>query len=182
MPAFISIPLASFFVLLAGFNLWIMLTGRGATPRSRRIWTQIHRVCGYCFISLFVIFCHFMLLRIRSADELSPRIIAHLILALILAPLLLVKLTVVRYQKSAWYVLIALGVTIFAVAFSLVSMNVAVHYLRGLTPRRVPLAISLAVIIVVVVTAVGAFISGRKPAKPSTAASAVTSSNPRSDS
>jgi uncharacterized protein YqhQ len=114
--AFISIPLASLFVLLAAFNLWIMLTGRGVTPRTRRIWTQIHRVCGYIFISLFLIFCYFMLLRIRSADELSPRIIVHLALALILALLLLVKVIVVRYQRSAWNVLIALGVTIFAIA------------------------------------------------------------------
>ena len=111
MPAFISIPLASLFVSLAAFNIWIMLSGRSVTPRSRRLWSQIHRVCGYTFIALFMIFCYFMLLRIRSADELSPRIILHLILALILTPLLLAKVIVVRYQKSAWNVLIALGIT-----------------------------------------------------------------------
>jgi len=126
---FISILLACLFVFLASFNVWIMLTSRGATPRSRKIWTGIHRICGYAFIALFVIFCYFMLLRIRLADELSPRIVLHFSLALILAPLLLVKVIVVRYQRSAWNVLITLGVTIFAVAFTLVSINVAVHYL-----------------------------------------------------
>jgi len=100
--ASVSIPLAGLFIFLAALNVWIMLTGRGATPRGRRIWTQVHRVCGYTFISLFVIFCYFMLLRIRSADELSPRIILHLSLAFILAPLLLVKVIVVRFRKSAW--------------------------------------------------------------------------------
>ena len=84
MRAFISIPLASLFVFLAAFNVWIMLTGRGATPRSRKLWTQAHRIAGYTFIALFMIFCYFMLLRIRGADELSPRIMLHMGLALLL--------------------------------------------------------------------------------------------------
>lgn len=157
MHAYLSIPLAGLFVFLAAFNVWIMLTGRGATARSRKTWTQAHRICGYAFISLFLIFCYFMLLRIRSADELSPRIILHLSLALMLAPLLLVKVIIVRYQKSAWNVLIALGVTIFALAFTLVSMNVAVHYLRDLAPHKVPFAISLRVILAVILAAIVAF-------------------------
>jgi ferredoxin-NADP reductase len=35
MRAIISLPLAGLFIFLAGFNAWIMLTGRGASPRSR---------------------------------------------------------------------------------------------------------------------------------------------------
>jgi hypothetical protein len=88
----ISLPLAGLFVVLAGFNAWIILTSRGASPRSRRRWTQAHRVCGYTFIALFAIFCYFMLLRVRgSSDELSPRLILHMGVALALAPLLLAK-------------------------------------------------------------------------------------------
>jgi ferredoxin-NADP reductase len=176
--AAVSLPLAGLFVFLAGFNVWIMLTGRGATARTRRIWTQIHRVCGYIFISLFVISCYFMVLRIRSADELSPRIVMHLTLALILAPLLLVKVIVVRYQKSAWNVLITLGVTIFASAFTLVAMNVAVHYLRNLPAHKVPFAISLRIITVVVVAAVISFFARSNPPAPKTGSSAVAPSKP----
>ena len=178
MRSYLSIPLAGLFVFLAAFNVWIMLTGRGATPRTRKIWTQIHRVCGYLFISLFVVFFYFMLLRIRSADELSPRIVMHLTLALILAPLLLVKVIVVRYQKSAWNVLMTLGVTIFAIAFTLVSMNVAVHYLRDLPAHKVPFAISLRIIAVVVVAAVIAFFARSKQPTPKTATPAVVPSKP----
>lgn len=167
MRAFISIPLAGLFVFLAGFNVWIMLSGRGVTPRGRRIWTHIHRACGYAFISLFVIFCYFMLLRIRSADELSPRIALHLSLALILAPLLLVKVMVVRYQKPAWNVLITLGVAIFAIAFTLVSMNVAVHYLRAVVPHKVPFAMSLRVIVATIIAVtIALFAKGRAKPKP----------------
>ena len=180
MHAYLSIPLAGLFVFLAAFNVWIMLTGRGATARSRKIWTQVHRICGYAFISLFLIFCYFMLLRIRSADELSPRIVLHLSLALMLAPLLLVKVIVVRYQKSAWNVLIALGVTIFALAFTLVSMNVAVHYLRDLAPHKVPLAISLRVILAVILVVIVAF-SARARTKPKMPAAPKSAAGVRSE-
>ena len=178
MHAAVSLPLAGLFVFLAGFNVWIMLSGRGATPRCRKVWTQIHRVCGYLFISLFVILCYFMLLRIRSADELSPRIVVHLTLALILAPLLLVKVIVVRYQKSAWNVLIALGVTIFAIAFTLASMNVAVHYLRDLPAHKIPFVTSLLIIAAVAVAAVIAFFVRSKPPTLKTGSSASASSKP----
>lgn len=47
--AFISIPLAGLFVLLAALNLWIVLTSRAAYTVQRRIWTQVHRICGYTF-------------------------------------------------------------------------------------------------------------------------------------
>jgi ferredoxin-NADP reductase len=187
MRASISIPLASLFVFLAAFNVWIMLSGRGATPRSGRLWRRIHRVCGYTFIALFAIFCYFMLLRIRSADELSPRILMHLTLALMLAPLLLVKVIVVRYRESAWNVLIALGVTIFAIAFTLVSINVAVHYLRDLPPHKVPFAVSLRVVSVALICAVIAFFarsrqSNLKAGAPTPAPSKAASQQPSNQS
>ena len=180
MRAFISIPLAGLFVFLAVFNIWIMLTGRGASPHSRKMWIQVHRISGYAFISLFAIFCYFMLLRIRSADEMSPRVILHASLAFMLAPLLLVKVIVVRYQKSAWNVLITLGVTIFAVAFTLVSMNLAVHYLRDIPAHKVPFAISLRVIVAVVIAAAIAFFAKGKKPTPNPPAAPLLPANPPS--
>src|SRR5262249_52844412 len=70
--AFISVPLAALFVFLAGFNAWIMLTDRGASPRSRRLWTQAHRICGYSFIALLL---GYLIYRCRSI----PRIIGVLL-------------------------------------------------------------------------------------------------------
>jgi len=163
--AFISVPLAILFVFLAGFNAWIMLTGRGASARTRRLWTQAHRMCGYSFIALFVIFCYFMLMRIRgSADELSPRLILHMGLALALAPLLFVKVIVVRYQKAAWSLLIALGVGIFITAFTLVAVNVSVRYLRLADGQKVALTTSLRIITAIVILAIVAFFAeARQP-------------------
>jgi len=94
----VSLILGCLFVLLAGFNVWSMLAGAGTSARSSRLWSQFHRAAGYAFIALYAILCYFMLLRIKGwSDELSPRIILHMGLALSLAPLLLVKLIVARY-------------------------------------------------------------------------------------
>jgi ferredoxin-NADP reductase len=161
--AIITLPLAGLFVFLAGFNAWIMLTSRGASPRGRRLWTQAHRVCGYAFIALFAIFCYFMLLRVRgSSDELSPRLILHMSLAFALAPLLLAKVIVVRYQRAAWGVLMALGISILITAFTLVAVNVSVHYLRNASPDKVSFAISLRVIVAVILLAAVAFLTRSK--------------------
>jgi hypothetical protein len=86
---------------------------------------QAHRICGYTFIALFAMFFYFMLLRLRgSSDELSPRLTLHVGFTLILAALLLAKVIVVRYQKVAWGALMALGISIFVTAFTLVTVNV----------------------------------------------------------
>jgi glycine betaine catabolism B len=166
VPAIISLSLAGLFVFLAGFNAWIMLTSRGGSPHSRRLWTQAHRICGYTFIALFAIFCYFMLLRVRgSSDELSPRLILHMGLAFTLAPLLITKVIIVRYQKAAWGILMALGISIFVVAFTLVTVNVSVHYLRNASPHKVPPAISLSVVAAVIILALVAFFTRGKQTK-----------------
>lgn len=127
MRAFISIPFASLFVLLAAFNAWIMLTGRAAhTVQSQdldagslRLRIYLHRaVRDFCY----------SLLRIR-------------------------------YRKSAWNVFMTLGVTTLAIAFTLVSMNVALHYLRDPPAQEVPFAISMRVIAAVVIGAVSALLA-----------------------
>ena len=53
----ISLTLASLFVVLAGFNVWSMLTSRGTSLRGNGLWTRIHRIAGYAFITLFAILC-----------------------------------------------------------------------------------------------------------------------------
>jgi ferredoxin-NADP reductase len=163
----ISMTLASLFVFLAGFNVWNMLTSRGSSPRSNRLWTRIHRAAGYAFIALFAVLCYFMLLRVKGwSDELSTRLILHMGLALSLAPLLFVKVIVARYQKAARGLLTAVGIGIFAIAFTLVALNVSIHYLRLASPHKVPLGTSLTVVAVVLVSAAIVYFSSFKQPKP----------------
>lgn len=155
----ISVPLAGLFVFLAGLNAWIMLSGRG----SRNFWAQVHRAAGYTFIALYVTFCYFMLLRIRGqADELSPRIILHMGLALALVPLLLVKVVAVRSQQAAWGLLQALGIAILSMAFTLVAINVSVHYFRNISAHKIAAKTSELVIISIVAACAVAFLTRKR--------------------
>lgn len=166
MPIVISLTLACLFVFLAGFNVWNMLTSRGTAARSSRLWAQIHRVAGYTFIALFAIFCYFMLLRVKGrSDELSPRLILHVGLALLLAPLVLVKVIVARYQKAARGLLTALGIGIFAAAFTLVSLNLSIHFLRVASTDKVPARTSLTFVVVVLIFVAIAFFAKGKQSK-----------------
>jgi ferredoxin-NADP reductase len=174
--AYISIPLAILFVFLAGFNVWNMLTGRGSSTGHAKLWIQLHRSAGYAFVSLFAVFCYFMLQRIKGwTDELSPRLIVHMGMALILAPLLLAKIVAARFQKAARGLLMALGITIFAIAFTLVALNLFIHYLRAASTNKAPFGMSLVFVAVVLIATVIAFSAkGRQPAsKPEMAALAL---------
>ena len=160
-----SLSLACLFVFLAGFNVWNMLSGRGTSARSSKLWTQVHRIAGYAFIALFAIFFYFMLLRIRGwSDELSPRLILHMGLALLLVPLLFTKVIVARYQRAARGLLIALGIGIFSVAFTLVTLNLFVHYLRVASTKKLPGWTSTIAVTVALIAAVIAFLGrGEQP-------------------
>ena len=163
MRATLSIPLAAIFVLLAAFNVWSMLsshTGSKLPVRSRGL---LHRAAGYAFIALFVVLSYFMLLRIKgSPDEVSPRIVLHMALAFSLLPLLVVKVIAVRRRKASHALLCALGITIYAVAFTMVTINVAVHFLRNAAVGKAPVWISLVFVFAVVLVAGLAFASRQK--------------------
>lgn len=159
----VSLTLACLFVFLAGFNVWNMLTARGSSPPGNRLWTQIHRLAGYLFIALFAIFSYYMLLRLRGwPDELPARLIFHLGLALLLAPLLVVKVIVARYQKSARGLLTALGIVICASAFSLVAMNVALRFLRDATAKKIPFGTSISIVVGILIAASLGYLSKTK--------------------
>jgi ferredoxin-NADP reductase len=138
-----------------------MLASHGTSPRSGRPWTQIHRAVGYAFIALFAIFCSFMLLRVRGlSDELPSRLILHLGLALSIVPLLFAKVIAARYQKAARGLLTALGITIFASAFTLVAVNVSIHYLRISSGHKITVARSWTIVITALVLAGIAYWAG----------------------
>jgi ferredoxin-NADP reductase len=133
--ASLSASLGSLFVLLAGANVWVMLhapsLSKDHAAHSRLM--RAHRLGGYTFILLFCVFLYFMALRIKGvSDELPPRLTFHIILALLLIPILLVKVLIARYYRHYSSALLFLGVTIFALSFALVSINL-VPYLLGRT-------------------------------------------------
>lgn len=142
MHARLALLLSSLFIVLGGLNVWLMLGSHVASRRSPKFYIVAHRTIGYVFILLYSVMMYYMVLRLKGIpDEISPRILLHMSLALLLAPLLLLKVFVARHQKTLQGLLRALGVSIFAISFTLVALNVVVLLLRTAAPGRVsPLA------------------------------------------
>jgi hypothetical protein len=174
MHALVSMISGSLFVLLGGLNAWIMLTNRGSSKEAGRLWIRVHRSVGYIFIAAFTITLYFMFMRIKGdSEELPPRILLHMSMALILAPLLAAKVLVARYQPGSRGLLSALGITIFAISFTLVVMNIASFLLRNAKSDAVSPVVS-AVFVLVVSAAIGALLLRRPAADVSSAATKVT--------
>jgi hypothetical protein len=61
----------------------------------------LHRIGGYLFIGLFCVMAYFMVARLRNGGgDTSPTVTAHLGLAMILSPLLFIKVLIARYYKN----------------------------------------------------------------------------------
>jgi ferredoxin-NADP reductase len=130
------------FVLIGATAIWLILEAsrhsHDHAARNRRV--QAHRIAGYLFIGLFCFMTWLMLLRLKDvSDELSLRTVLHILLALVLAPLFLIKVLVARYYKSYTSVLVPLGLTIFTLGFVLVASMAGPYFLRRATIRNISL-------------------------------------------
>jgi cytochrome bd-type quinol oxidase subunit 2 len=139
LPASLSSALGIVFVLLGIAAVWLIFDAsrrtHSATARERII--RAHRIFGYLFIGLFCWMVFLMVLRTgAAADELPVRSTLHILMALVLVPLLLVKILVARYYKSFTAVLVPLGLMIFTLAFVLVGSSAGPYLLRSSTVKR----------------------------------------------
>ena len=122
----ISIWLSIIFLLIGAVNVWLILQSsarvRDAKASSRLI--AAHRVGGYLFIGLFLVMAYFMVSRLGEVgSSTSPAVMIHLTLAMVLSPLLFVKVLVARYYKSYYSFLTPIGLTIFVLSFVLIGIT-----------------------------------------------------------
>src|SRR5260370_34840431 len=130
------------FVLLAVGAVWLMFDGYRSGPHSDRAKRMIraHRVAGYLFIALFCIMTWFMILKIKDRpDELPAPSMVHALIAIVMAPLLFIKVLVARYYKNHTAILVPLGLTIFVLAFVLVATTAGPYFLRTVTVKNISL-------------------------------------------
>src|ERR1051325_5339075 len=95
----VSLYLGITFVLVGGLNVWLILQSsariRSAKASARLI--AAHRIGGYLFVALFCAIGYFMVARLSdAASGASPASMVHLILAMVLSPLLFVKVVIAR--------------------------------------------------------------------------------------
>lgn len=72
---------------------------KAAKASSRLL--ALHRIGGYLFIALFCVMSYYMLARLRAGGaDTSPAVTLHLALAMLLSPLLFIKVLIARYYKN----------------------------------------------------------------------------------
>ena len=121
-----SVWLGITFVLVGALNVWLVLQA-SARVRDAKASTRLiaaHRIGGYLFIALFCVMGYFMIARLGDAGGgAAPGTMIHLTLAMVLSPLLFVKVLVARYYKSYSSLLLPIGLVIFVLSFVLIGIT-----------------------------------------------------------
>jgi ferredoxin-NADP reductase len=129
-----SIALGFVFILLGGINVWLVLEAwtRVKTARTSSRMLTLHRIGGYLFIGLFFVMGYFMVARLRDGGpDTSPTVTIHLALAMVLFPLLFIKVLIARYYKNQLGLLMPIGLTIFVLAFVLIASTTGPYLARA---------------------------------------------------
>ncbi len=124
------------FVLIGAINVWLILQA-SARVRDAQASTRLiaaHRIGGYLFIALFCVMGYFMVARLGDvAGGAPPSTMIHLTLAMVLSPLLFVKVLVARYYKTYYSFLMPIGLVIFVLSFVLIGITAGpslAHHVR----------------------------------------------------
>ncbi len=131
------------FVLIGAINVWLILQSsarvRDGKASARLI--AAHRIGGYLFIALYCVMGYFMVARLGDVEAgASPSNIIHLALAMVLSPLLFIKVLVARYYKSYHSLLMPMGLVIFVLSFALIGITAGPSLARKNRMQTVSLA------------------------------------------
>lgn len=137
MKAGLSISLGLVFVGLATLNVITMLESSRSsqTPQRRARAITLHRAGGYLYIGLFAVMVWFMSKRLVGSPEgMIGDAAIHIALAVLVAPLLFVKVMVARKYKNYHSILFPLGVSIFVISIALVFIRLLPFALGRIDP------------------------------------------------
>src|SRR5262245_18636185 len=97
----LSLVLGAGFVLLAAACVWLILESstRGSSRKGSDRLIFLHRLAGYAFIAVFCVMVYYMAGRLRSDTPISGSATIHLTLALVLAPLIFLKVLLARRYR-----------------------------------------------------------------------------------
>jgi energy-coupling factor transporter transmembrane protein EcfT len=110
----------------------LKLHGNPREKTPMKLLRNIHRILGYVFLVYFLLMTVFMLGRIgQGTAEFSPRVIVHMVLAVMVIPLFVTKILIARFFKRLFPNLILLGLSIFILTFTLVAITGGYNLFRG---------------------------------------------------
>ncbi|MCI5124299.1 MAG: hypothetical protein D3925_07445, partial [Candidatus Electrothrix sp. AR5] len=125
--------LATLLVVIGGVTVLIMLemTGKVRDSPRRKGWILLHRILGYLFLVLFAAMLIFMVVKAGGfQEELPARAMLHIILALLLVPLIMIKVVIARRHAQLSTKLIMLGLAIFGLSFGLTGITAGYYALH----------------------------------------------------
>ncbi|MCW5203499.1 hypothetical protein VU11_03220 [Desulfobulbus sp. US2] len=125
--------LATLLVVIGGVTVLIMLemTGKVRDSPWRKGWIFLHRILGYLFLVLFAAMLVFMVIKAGGfQEELPARAMIHIILALLLIPLIMIKVVIARRHAQLSTKLIMLGLAIFGLSFGLTGITAGYYALH----------------------------------------------------
>jgi hypothetical protein len=123
----LSVWLGITFVIIGAINVWLILqsSARAKDAGAGARLVAAHRIGGYLFIALFCVMAYFMVSRLGDVSgSASAGMMIHLTLAMVLSPLLFVKVLVARYYKNHHSLLMPIGLVIFVLSFVLIGITV----------------------------------------------------------
>src|SRR6266404_9528434 len=135
-----SLFLGIMFVIIGAVNVWLILQAstRVKNARAGARLIAAHRIGGYIFILLYCLMGWFMIARMReSSGAASAGTMIHMTVAMLLSPLLFVKVLIARYYKSYYGFLLPIGLLIFVLSFVLVAIAAGPYLIRNTNIRSV---------------------------------------------
>ncbi|HXI71594.1 MAG TPA: photosystem P840 reaction-center cytochrome c-551 [Verrucomicrobiae bacterium] len=137
-----SLFLGSLFVIIGAVNVWLILQASARVKNARASARLIaaHRIGGYIFILMFCTMSYFMISRLKdSSGTVSSGTMIHMTVAMLLTPLLFIKVLIARYYKSYYILLMPVGLLIFVLSFVLVAMAAGPYFIRNSNIHNVSL-------------------------------------------
>ncbi len=133
--------LGALFVLVAGVQVWLMLeaTGRREPKFDPSVLRRLHRVTGYAFVALYLVFLVIMVGKVAASNApLDVKTIIHMTMGISILPLLLVKILIVRfYPRASNPVVPMIGIAIFTLVTTLVSITGGYYFIKSVTTTYV---------------------------------------------
>lgn len=134
MNPFFNSMLAVVFLVSGVAATFIMLELRGA-PRDRAInktLVKLHRLFGWIFSAVFIFLIAVMINKVVGyQEEVSPRVALHIVLALGLIPLLVIKISIVRRYKRLSNYLVAFGPVALGFAVALSGITAGYYFMHS---------------------------------------------------
>jgi ferredoxin-NADP reductase len=128
------------FILIGAINVWLILQASARMKTNTRL-VAAHRLGGYLFIALFCVMGYFMVARLGDVGAgAPPSTMIHLTLAMVLSPLLFVKVLIARYYKGYYSFLMPIGLAIFVLSFVLIGITAGPSLAHHASMQTVSLA------------------------------------------